>query len=466
MRMPLGHIASVLGAPLADELLGVAVTGISTDSRTTSPGALFLCIKGDTFDGHAYLNAAAAKGAVAAVVEQPVEAPAVPCLQVPSTVTAYARLALDYRDGFAGPVIGITGTAGKTTVKGLLAHLLEELGPVARNHRNFNNQIGLPGTILGATRDERFWVMETGINFVGDMDPLATMLRPTMAIAINAGAGHLEGLHDVPTVAAEKCKLIRAMAEGGRAVVNIDGPELRQAALATGRDVSWFSTEAHPEAAYHGEFLGLTPSGGRFRLVLDGHDIEVDTPFAAPFLTQSILAAATAAHLQGMTPGQIQSRLASASLPDQRFQPLRVGRWILIDDSYNANPVSMRAVLEAGKVLSGDGPLVLILGEMRELGEQAATAHLDLGRLAGRLAPQAVFWVGNFAQEVAEGLAEHDCSIHPQQSPEDVAAVLREVDTQEARTGVIICKGSRANALERYVAVLRPALEETCEGVQ
>ncbi|GAB7079810.1 UDP-N-acetylmuramoyl-tripeptide--D-alanyl-D-alanine ligase [Megalodesulfovibrio paquesii] len=469
--MILGQIAAAMQGVLSDAAhADRAPTCIATDSRTVSAGALFFCIKGERFDGHDFIRDVAAKGALAAVVEQDVPdapippIPPIPLIRVDAVLPALGRLALAHRRQFAGKVVGVTGSAGKTTVKELLAHLLAGLGPVAKNARNLNNHIGLPTSMLAATGEEAFWVMETGVNFVGDMDPLAAMLEPDLVVAVNAGAAHLEGLHDVATVAREKCKLVRALREGGMAVANADIPELRQAVLDTGKPVRWFSTVNAAAADYHCEFQGCTETGGRFALALRGEGVVVDAPFAAPFLAQSLAAAAGTAHALGVPAQQIAGRLATAQLPDQRFQATRVGRWLLIDDSYNANPLSMAAVLEAARVIAGPARLVAVLGEMRELGEMAEAAHKALGAQLTAAMPAAVFWTGGQGGAVTAGLrdAGGETPVRMLESPEAFAESLAALFDKDEEDVVVLFKGSRSNKLERYVAALRAVLEGAC----
>ncbi|AGW12272.1 UDP-N-acetylmuramoyl-tripeptide--D-alanyl-D-alanine ligase [Megalodesulfovibrio gigas] len=464
MRMTLRQIAAAMQAALpVCEAEGRTPAAISTDSRTAAAGTLFFCIPGERFDGHDFLADVAAKGALAAVVERDIPNAPLPLLRVEAVVPALGRLALAHRCQYRGKVVGVTGSAGKTTVKELLAHLLEGLGPVAKNHKNLNNHIGLPSSMLAATGEEAFWIMETGVNFVGDMDSLAAMLEPDLVVAVNAGAAHLEGLHDVPTVAREKCKLVRALREGGVAVANADSPELRQAIAETGRPAVWFSTES-ATAACRCEFVSLTETGGRFVLSLHGETVEVDTAFAAPFLAQSLAAAAAAAHALGAPLDLIAERLTTAGLPEQRFHVQRAGRWILIDDSYNANPLSMTAALDAARAMAGQGALVLVLGEMRELGEVARAAHEALGAQAAGLAPAAVFWTGGQREAVAAGLAragETD-SLRELAAPEAFVHSLNELFARQGDDVVVVFKGSRANRLERYVTALRDAAEGAC----
>ncbi|MCA1987255.1 MAG: UDP-N-acetylmuramoyl-tripeptide--D-alanyl-D-alanine ligase, partial [Desulfovibrio sp.] len=298
-----------------------------------------------------------------------------------------------------------------------------------------------------------------------DMDALAAMLEPDVVVAVNVGAAHLEGLQDVATVAREKCKLIEAMRPEGLAVASADCPELQHAVGQTGRQAVWFGTDPATAAEYQCEFISLTETGGRFGLTLRGERLEVDTAFAAPFLAQSLAAAAAAAHVLGAPAGMIAQRLTTARLPEQRFQVQRAGRWIIIDDSYNANPLSMAAVLQAARLMAGsDGSLALVLGEMRELGDAARDAHVTLGVQVAHLAPAAVFWAGGQGDAVAAGLARAGgaMAVRGLGAPDRFMQELADVFGTEGDDVVVVFKGSRANRLERFVTALRDAAQGAC----
>ncbi len=401
-------------------------TGVQTDSRMVRPGDLFVCIPGERFDGHQFACEAVRKGAVAVLGSQPPgmgcpggEEMGAPYLMAVDTTVALGKLARRHREDAAAKVVAITGTAGKTTCKEMLSQVLGRVGVTCKNHLNLNNRLGLPRSILEADLDAAFWVMEAGINMRGEMDELARAVAPDLAIVLNVGAGHLEGLGDVRGVAYEKTRLLTHLHEGGRALVNLDYPELVEEAFATGAPVVGFSAKpsgdggaAAPDnargmARYHGSFLGADGQGlSRFRLRLDKDIIETSLPLPGELLVENITAVAGAAHLLGLPVPVIEAGLAGLDLPEQRFNSKRLGGWLVVDDSYNANPLSMARSLAGARQSAGQGALVLALGEMRELGAAAETFHQELGRAVAEAAPTAVFWKGGFAEAVAAGLEE------------------------------------------------------------
>lgn len=422
---------------------------IVTDSRRAGDGDVFFCIAGDNFDGHVFASGAVAKGAAVVVSERPLPEvdQSVPVLLVQSTVQALGRLGAYWRSLAKARVVGVTGTAGKTTVKELLAHVLSHAGKVHKNQGNLNNQIGLPMSLLQADGDEDYWVLEAGISRARDMDELGEMLRPDLALVVNVGQAHLEGLGDVSGVADQKARLLVHAAELGRGVVSADYPELVAAAakVQAGRDICVDFFSLRPEGApYWAECLG---QGGRFRLSLRGDEIQVDLPLPGRQGAENALAAAAAAHVLGMQAQDIQAAFAGFAMPEQRFAPRKVGAWLLVDDSYNANPLSMTAALDAVRSMAVNGELITALGEMRELGPAAEAAHEQLGRDLAERKVGAVFWSGGHAKDVARGLQAggYGGSFMEVRGADDFLKAWRGLG---AVKGVVLFKGSRANRLE------------------
>jgi UDP-N-acetylmuramoyl-tripeptide--D-alanyl-D-alanine ligase len=377
--------------------------------------------------------------------------------------------------------VGVTGTAGKTTVKETLARVLSLAGKTARNAMNNNNQIGMPRAVLNTDGDEDFWVMEAGISQPGDMDDLGAVLRPDLALILNAGAAHTEGLGE-KGVAWHKARLLSYLAKGGKGLVSADYPDLAREARATGADIRFFSA-AGQDAAFRASYLGAAPvaagedaagagaagedagmaaSRGKYRLWLDGTELDVIAPFRGEYGAENVAAVAAAAHTLGVDASTIAQGLADARMPAQRFNQVQAGSWLLIDDTYNANPLSMRRMLEAAAEQAGSRPFVAVLGAMLELGAQAAAEHEELGRHLARLKPAAVIWKGTCAEDVRRGLdmAGYAGVWQPVADAEDFAKVWRDLQRHKLEAsasacgGVALFKGSRSNRLETLVSVL------------
>lgn len=464
MRLNLASVAGAVGAPLPGGARGDAViTSVTTDSREARPGALFLCLCGERVDGHDFALQAARAGAQAIIATRPLPdvaaaLPDVPVLLVDDAVIALGQVAAAWRDTYAGRLIGLTGTAGKTTVKELLASVLSQAGRVARTGRNHNNQIGMPLSLLAADGGEAFWVMEAGISHPQDMDELASVMRPDVALVLNAGSGHTEGLGD-RGVAWYKSRIFTYLPENGLAIASADYPELTAETLTVQPGARLFSALADPRACCLAARVASRADG-------DDYEITCRAPLApAVFLVSSPLrgqagaencaAVALCALSLGLTPEQVQAGIAGATLPGQRFNRVEAGAFRLLDDTYNANPLSMGRMLDACLEEAAGRPIVLMLGEMRELGSLAHACHVELGRHMARLAPELACWKGGERDAVLAGLREggYAGELVAVSTKDDFAAALDRLSPATRQSGaVMLFKGSRANRLEDMVA--------------
>lgn len=455
----------------------VVIESVGIDSRAVQPGHLFVCIKGSRFDGHDFVESVAQKGAAAIIVEKMPGNPSairglggapVPLLKVCDTVHALGRLGSYHRKMADSKVVGITGTAGKTTIKELLAQVLMEQGSTAKNPLNKNNQLGLPLSMLDASGKEDFWVMEAGISQPHDMDDLGAILSPDLAIILNVGPGHIAGLGD-KGVAHYKSRFLAHLAKGGVGLINADYPDLIRAARHNCSDLIVFSAQGR-DAPYRAGYLGPATSahlgsGGRYRLWLDGETIEADAPLRGTVGAENVIAVAAAAHLLGLSSEQIIAGLAKATLPEQRFAVKEIGKWTLIDDTYNANPLSSERMIHSAADVASGRNLILVMGEMGELGDMAQEAHQQIGRIMGETRAKAIFWKGDFAQDVQEGIAsEHwrgKFFTLVDGDEEKFVEQLLELDLPDA---VVLFKGSRLNRLEVFFEALQKRLQANLES--
>lgn len=463
MRLTLQEICAALGLAIpGQDCESTSVCSVVTDSRKVMPGALFVCIAGARTDGHTHAGAAVTAGAVAVLASRPLPGVDAPVLVVPDTVKALGQVGALWRSRTQARVTGITGTAGKTTLKEVLATILAGAGKTARNALNLNNQIGLPSSILATDGDERFWVMEAGISQEGDMDALGEILRPDLGIILNVGPGHTQGLGE-KGVAWHKARLLAHLAKGGTGLVSADYPQLRREAAYHDVSLRYFSC-SDPDVEFYGRWLGNRDGLGRYVLRLAGQEFEVTAPFGGAYGAENCIAAAAAAHLLGLDPEVIAHGLAVARLPQQRFARLRLGSWDVIDDSYNANPLSMQRMLEAAATQARGRKLVAVLGEMGELGKDSDRLHEGLGHLLARLSPAAIFWAGGQAEAVAGGLkaAGYGGLWLPVEDPQAFTARWQEI--MGDGDGVVLFKGSRSNGLETYLEELRTVLTHSPEG--
>lgn len=466
MRMTLSDLLVATGA-VGDvgERGNPVIESVRIDSRAAGAGSLFVCIPGARLDGHNFAAEAVAKGAAAVLADRPLAGlpEGTPVLLVRDTVAALGKLARAWRERVGARLLAVSGSAGKTTVKELAASILAKMGPTAKNYKNFNNKIGLPLSMLEAGEADRTWVMELGISAPGEMEPLAAIAEPDVAVIHNVGPAHLEALGDVAGVAAEKVRLFSALRPGGTALASMDYPELWAAAKAVCPGVIALSTKGGP-APYRAKYLGAISEGrGRFFLKLRDLELEVVTPLTGGHFAENILAAAAAAHVLGATEDQIGSGLATAVMPEQRFFCRRHGNYALIDDTYNANPLSMRRAIAAASESAQGKPLVLVLGEMREMGGHAEAEHARLGEVAAASGAKAVFYHGAHADLVGEGLSRKDFSgvFAVVDSPDAFLEILAATGLSG---GVFLFKGSRSMHMEEYLAALTQSIQKDAKA--
>lgn len=458
MRLTLADIRDAMGA-VGDlhEADGLEVTRVRTDSRLVERGDLFVCLPGSRFDGHLFATEAARRGAGAILSQRHLpEVTETPVLLVTDTLEALGRLAAFWRGRFqarGGRVVAVTGSAGKTTVKEMLANILERRWRVVRNYKNYNNLLGAPLTMLGAAGDEDIWVLEVGISQPGEMATLAAMVGPDVAVIHNVGPAHLEGLGSLRGVAQEKCQLLRALRPEGQALVSRDYPELLAAAADVRPVFTTLSTRDDTAFAVCQYVGSEAPGQGRFALTIDGHALDVTIAQAGSHWAENLAAAAGAAHLLGAGLEDIRAGLAEPLAMEQRFRCCPCGQFLVIDDSYNANPLSMIRAAASAREMAGEGALYLVLGDMRELGHEARERHVRLGEELAALAPTAIFFRGSHGPDVQAGLgaAGYAGRFASVDSPRQFLDCWGE---WVKVPGVVLVKGSRSLRMEEFAQAL------------
>lgn len=442
MAMQLSEAAGVLDGQLAGN--DVAFTGISTDTRTLPAGALFFALRGPNFDGHACIEAARARGAAGAAVSEPCAA-ALPHITVADTRLALGRLAADWRRRFDIPVIGITGSNGKTTVRAMTAAILAQCGRALATEGNLNNDIGLPLTLARLGAEHRFAILEMGANHPGEIDYLANIAQPTIAVVTNAGPAHLEGFGDIAGVARAKGELFASLDADSVAIINADddyAPLWRELAAHCRRVEFGLEADAEVSATWSGDANGTdvtlhTPQGEvQFRLPLPGrHNV------------MNALAASAAALAAGAGLDDVASGLAGLVPVAGRFNIHHLpGDITLIDDTYNANPGSLQVALDV-LAMSG-GATWLVLGDMGELGDTSAELHADAGRSARAAGVDRLFAIGDLARAAADSFGEQG-EFHATQD-ELITALRNDLNGPLH----VLVKGSRRMQLENVVKAL------------
>jgi UDP-N-acetylmuramoyl-tripeptide--D-alanyl-D-alanine ligase len=436
------------------------VTGVSTDTRTIAAGSLFVALRGDRFDAHAFLPAAARAGAAAAVVSAEVAAPpGLPRLRVADTLAALGAVARHHRRRFTLPVVGVTGSNGKTTTREMIAAILAERGPVLRSEGNLNNEVGVPLTLLRLSAEHQAAVIEMGMSHPGEIARLAALAEPQVGVVTNAAAAHLEGLGSIDGVADAKAELYAGLPEGGIAVVNADDARMLARARASGRRLLTFAVgrQRRGDVAVL-EVLAQDATGMRFLLGIGNRELEVTLPLVGAHNAQNAAAAACAAIALGCSDREIVRGLAGVKPVGRRLLLSRLPRGLLlVDDCYNANPLSMEAALQALADLAGAerGRPLAALGDMLELGPGEAALHRQVGAAAAAVPVARLFGFGPRSREILAGAVAAGLAPERTFHTEDPAALAAAVRDAAAPGDVLLVKASRGMRLERLVEALR-----------
>ncbi|HBY62010.1 MAG TPA: UDP-N-acetylmuramoyl-tripeptide--D-alanyl-D-alanine ligase [Solibacterales bacterium] len=437
MRLALQEIAAAIGAaPPANDAVA---TGFSTDTRTLQPGDVFFALKGPNHDGNRYVSTAFSKGALAAVAEME----GVGILTVPDALSALQKVAAFARTRWGGVVVGITGSAGKTTTKDIVARMLASALPTGKTMGNFNNHVGVPLSILGIPGEARVAVIEIGMNHAGEIRDLSTIAQQTIALVTNVGYAHVENFPDgIEGIARAKRELVEALPAGGLAILNLDDHRVAQFAAAhPGPTLTFGLSEG---ADYRATDVREAGPGMWFRAC----GVEFHSPLAGLHNVRNVLAGLAVAGHFGIEPEALRDVAAALAPGKMRGERLVRNGITIYDDCYNANPEAMRAMLD---VLRGTPARrhIAVLGEMLELGRLAESLHRDVGSYAARVGIPVLVGIRGAARyavdaAIAEGV-ETDAAYFFDE-PEPAGDKLKEI----AREGdAILFKGSRGTQVER-----------------
>lgn len=424
---------------------------VRIDSREVQPGDLFVALPGEHHDGHDFIGDAVARGAHGLLAQRPPTAPppGVVTYVVNDTLQALQRVAGEHRRRLPVKVIGVTGSVGKTTTKEMTASVLRRRYRVLKNEANFNNEIGLPLTLLQLSARHERAVLEMGMYAPGEIRLLCELAQPEVGVVTNVGPVHLERLGSIEAIAAAKAELVEALPKEGVAVLNGDDPLVKAMAAKTRARVLLYGTSADCEV----RGVDLDSHGLRgiaFTMICGGRRVRVKTRLPGRHLLYNALAAAAVGLLEGMTPDELAEALARARVPLR----LRVYRGrndsTILDDTYNASPASVLAALELLADLPGRR--IAVLGDMRELGSEEKEGHRMVGREAAQVA-QVIYAIGELGHLIGE---EARRAGHPAvslwSSKEEAARHLAE---NLAVGDVVLLKGSRAMALETMLKELK-----------
>lgn len=430
-NMTLAQIAGAVDGTYfgAEEEKTKAVTGVVIDSRQVEPGFLFIAIKGERVDGHSFIPAVFEKGAACVLSERTLEQPAGPYILVTSCEIALKRLAAYYRRQLDIRVVGITGSVGKTSTKEMIASVLSQKYQVLKTAGNYNNEIGLPLTIFRIRARHQIAVLEMGISDFGEMHRLAEMAQPDICAITNIGLCHLENLGTRNGIFQAKTEVFAHMKAGGLAVLNGNDDKLAKVEEVCGRPPVFYgiATETDEPIGENGCHLSVYADhisnvgleGMKAVLHLGETEFEVHIPIAGEHHVMNALCAAAIGKELGLTPEEIRQGIAAVETLSGHSNVIHTADMTILDDCYNANPVSMKAALRV--LAQAKGRKIAVLGDMGELGTDEAALHYSVGKAAAEWKIDTCFGAGTLIQEAKQALIDSG-----------VACELQFFDTVEA----------------------------------
>ena len=401
----LAEIAAACGGTyVGDEALKTAcVTSVERDSRQIKQGSLFLAIPGERVDGHDFIEKCFDSGAVCAICEKAPKNASKPYILVPSTLQAVKKIGRAYREKFNIPVVGVSGSVGKTSTKEMLYAVLSQKFKTHKTQGNLNNELGVPLTLLSMPEDTEAAVIEMGISGFGEMTRLSEMAQPTVCVLTIIGCCHLENLGDRDGVLKAKTEMFKNARENAEIILNGDDDKLSTGAEGNGKRPVFFGLNSGND--YYAENIENNGEGGvSCTLCFDGKKLDVTIPAIGSYMVSNALAAVAVGRLLGLSDEQLKNGVEAYKTVGSRANVVNTGRLRIIDDCYNANPTSVKASLDTLKNFSGR--TVAILGDMKELGANELSLHYDTGAYAKEIGIDRVISAGPLAKELAKGAGD------------------------------------------------------------
>ena len=448
-KLSISQVAELAGAKISSGIGSVAVDKISTDSRTAKPGELFVALRGDNFDGHKFVEEVAKAGAAGAIVDLAWKGKTpenFAILRADDTLRAYQNLAANYRKSLPLKVIAITGSNGKTSAKDFAASVLARKFRVTKTEGNFNNHVGLPRTILEATSADEVAVWEIGMNHPGEIAALAQIAAPDDAIITNIGIAHIEFMGSREAIAKEKGALAQAIGPDGTVILNADDSFSQQIAASTRAKVVFAGANAGTVRAID---IRQSADGSEFTILEGAHRCRAQLPVPGIHMVQNAMLAVAAGRVFGLSIEECAAGLVSAPLTKARLQIKQLHGVQIIDDSYNANPDSMKAALRTLVELDADGRRIAVLGEMGELGEESERGHREVGETAAELGIDQLIAIGEKGAIIARAAEKSGLKKSTAVgSTSEAAEMLADI---AAPGDLILIKGSRSARTERVL---------------
>lgn len=461
MELTWNEVLAATNAKVHSGKLGgnAAIPKITTDTRKIETGDLFIALRGENFDGAEFAADALQKGASAVLVGAPLSKSVEKALKnakgavltVSDTLAAYQAIAHAWRMKFGVPVVAITGSNGKTTTKDLTAAVLSARGTVCRTAANYNNEVGLPLTLLSMTGGHVAAVVEIGMRGLGQIVALAPVAAPTIGIVTNVCEVHMELLGSMENIAKAKAELVQAIPTGGTVILNADDARVAAMRSLAADGVRILTYGMGADADVRAEALRLTSVGSQFMVTWNNERHDYSIPLAGRHNVSNALAALAAGFVLGYTPQEMQTGLRRLAVTKMRYEVHEVGTWTFINDAYNASPSSMAAALETTANLY-EGRKIAVLGDMLELGDAAEEAHRRIGRRAAELGFAALVTYGPQSRWMHTAAEAAGCPVCCHAETHEAAAahlrtLLRDGDT-------VLFKGSRGMKMEAVIALL------------
>lgn len=451
-NLTLKNMADVCGGKLyaSETAAGTEVTSITTDSRTVEPGSLFVAIKGERVDGHKFIPNVMEAGALAVLSEMELDLD-IPYILVTSSLAAVKAIAEFYLSQLAIPAIGITGSVGKTSTKEMIASVLSQKFNTLKTLGNFNNELGLPLTIFRLRPEHEIAVLEMGISDFGEMTRLAKIARPNTSVITNIGQCHLENLIDRDGVLKAKTEIFDYMKTDGRAILNGDDDKLATVKEVHGQKPLFFGL--NPDFDFYAdeiESLGL--KGTKCKIHTPDASFEALIPIPGKHMVYNALAGTAVGTSYGLTPEEIKAGIESLQSLSGRFHIIETDSYTIIDDCYNANPVSMKASL--GVLQDGLGRKIAILGDMKELGEHEAALHYEVGTYAAALDIDGVLCVGALMKNLAEAIQKANPDMYLKHV-DTLEELLAQLDQLTKKGDTLLVKASHSMEFAKIVTALQ-----------
>lgn len=451
MKLSCREIAEAAGGTLLKGDPETRVNGVSIDSRDIKPGNLFVPLKGERTDGHKFIAEAVKKGAVGSFCAEPLPPESLPgvVIKVEDTLDALQKMAGYNRKKYAPDVIGITGSSGKTTTKDLIATVLGRHYKILKTEGNYNNEIGLPLTLLNITEEHRIAVLELAMSGLGEIALLSQIARPGWAVITNIGEAHIELLGSIDNIARAKGELLESMDKEGVAVLNGDDARLRVMAGRFPGRVYYYGWEA--DADFRAGEYSFTNEGSEFTVYFpDGQEHVYRIPVPGKHNISNALAALALGYLFGIRADDLEFGLWERNDSGGRMQLKTLDSGLKIfDDTYNANPGSMKASLDVVKNIKTPGVKIAVLGDMLELGEFSENAHREIGKKVAESGIDYLITVGGQAKYIGREAVDKKLKVFICSNNDEAWSCLQDIYLPE--NSYILLKGSRGMKLEEIV---------------